>query len=221
MCKWFSITCNHGVISICIVDDDNGIRDSMTRFLKGTTGFRCLGVYSTAKQALEKIPQEKPDVVLMDINMPGVDGIECTRELKAAAPEVQILMLTVYEDTDLIFRALTAGASGYLLKRQPPEELVHAIKDVHQGGSPMSSSIARKVVKFFQQVPPRGNESEGLSAREREVLQLLAQGHAYKQISAELNISMDTTRTYIRRVYEKLHVHSRTEAVLRFLKEKL
>jgi len=204
-------------LTVSIVDDDAGLRDSISQFLRTAKGFRCLKVYASAKEALEGVPKEPPDVVLMDINMADVDGIECTRLLKAAAPTVQILMLTVYEDTDKIFKALAAGASGYMLKRTAPTKLLEAIRDVHSGGSPMSGPIARKVVQFFQLGSPARKESEDLSARERQVLQLLAQGYAYKQIGDELGVSMDTTRTYIRRIYEKLHVHSRTEAVVRFL----
>ena len=205
------------MITVSIVDDDPGLRDSIGQFLKTARGFKCLNVYASAEAALAGIPGESPDVVLMDINMAGVDGIECTRRLKVLAPNVHILMLTVYEDTDRIFKALTAGASGYLLKRMAPAKLLEAIRDVHSGGSPMSGPIARKVVQFFQQGPPPKEENEALSTRERQVLQCLAQGHAYKQIGDELGVSIDTTRTYIRRIYEKLHVHSRTEAVVRFL----
>lgn len=204
-------------ITVSIVDDDPGLRDSIAQFLRAAKGFRCLRVYASAREALEGVPSEPPDVVLMDINMPAVDGIECTRLLKAAAPSVQILMLTVYEDTDKIFKALTAGASGYILKRTAPAQLLEAIRDVQGGGSPMSGPIARKVVQFFQHGSPARKESDELSARERQVLQFLAQGYAYKQIGDELGVSMDTTRTYIRRIYEKMHVHSRTEAVVRFL----
>lgn len=204
-------------LSVSIVDDAPGLRDSIAQFLRTAKGLRFLHAYATGKEALQGIPKETPDVVLMDINMGDVDGIECTRLLKAAVPTVHILMLTVYEDTDRIFRALAAGASGYMLKRTAPPKLLEAIQDVYSGGSPMSGPIARKVVQFFQSGPPPKRESDDLSARERQVLQFLAQGHAYKQISDELGVSMDTTRTYIRRIYEKLHVHSRTEAVVRFL----
>lgn len=204
-------------LTVSIVEDDPGLRDSISQFLRAAKGLRCLRVYASAKEALEGIPREPPDVVLMDINMAGVDGIECARLLKAAAPNVQILMLTVYEDTDKIFKALAAGASGYLLKRTAPSKLLEAIREVQAGGSPMSGPIARKVVQFFQHGSPAGKGPEDLSTRERQVLQFLAQGYAYKQIGDELGVSMDTTRTYIRRIYEKLHVHSRTEAVVRFL----
>ncbi len=204
-------------VSVVLVDDDAGVRDSIAQFINAAKGFRCVHCYATASEALHHIPQEKPDVVLMDISMPGTDGIECTRKLKMAAPECQILMLTVYEDTESIFNALAAGASGYLLKRMPPAKLLEAIREVKEGGSPMTSSIARKLVQFFQQLPPQENEGGTLSTREREVLHCLARGDAYKQIAAELNISMGTTRTYIRRIYEKLHVHTRTQAVVRFM----
>lgn len=205
-------------ISVSIVDDDRSLSDSIAQFLTAARGFRFLRAYASAGEALKGIPAESPDVVLMDINMAGVDGIECTRLLKIALPDCHILMLTVYEDTDRIFKALAAGASGYLLKRVAPPKLLEAIREVHTGGSPMSGPIARKVVQFFQQgaSPNRGTD-EPLSGRERQVLQFLAQGYAYKQIGDELGVSMDTTRTYIRRIYEKLHVHSRTAAVLRFM----
>lgn len=204
-------------LTVSIVDDDPGLRDSISQYLKVAKGFRCLHAYASGQEALAGIPSEPPDVVLMDINMSGLDGIECTRQLKIAVPSLHILMLTVYEDTDKIFKALAAGASGYLLKRAEPSKMLEAIREVHSGGSPMSGPIARKVVQFFQQGTHPRKESEDLSARETQVLHFLAQGYAYKQIGEELGVSMDTTRTYIRRIYEKLHVHSRTEAVVRFL----
>jgi DNA-binding NarL/FixJ family response regulator len=153
----------------------------------------------------------------MDINMSGMDGIECTRKLKEAVPTTQILMLTVYEDTERIFNALAAGASGYLLKRVPPPKLLEAVSEVHAGGSPMSGPIARKVVQSFRHGSLPARESDALSERELQVLECLAKGHAYKQIGDELGVSLDTTRTYVRRIYEKLHVHTRTDAVVRYL----
>jgi len=204
-------------ITVSIVDDDSGLRDSISRFLRTARGFKCLSSYESAEEALRRVPAEHPDVVLMDINMTGMDGIECTRRLKEASPDTQILMLTVYEDTERIFNALAAGASGYLLKRAAPPELLEAIREVHGGGSPMSGPIARKVVQSFRKAPPAKPEEGALSDRERQVLECLAKGYAYKQISDELGVSMDTTRTYIRRIYEKLHVHTRTDAVVRFL----
>ncbi len=207
-------------ITFSIVDDDAGVRNSIAEYVQTKPTFTCLGAYATARKALESIPLSPPDVVLMDINMPEIDGIECTRQLKAALPRLHILMLTVYEDADLIFKALKAGATGYLLKRANPERLFEAIREVYLGGSPMSMPIARKVVKYFQQMAPDENDEQSLSAREREVLRLLAEGRAYKQISADLDISLDTTRTYIRRIYEKLRVHSRTEAVMQYYNSK-
>jgi len=204
-------------ITVSIVDDDAGLRDSITKFLRTARGFRSLSAYESAEEALARIPGERPDVVLMDINMTGMDGIECTRKLKQAIPETQILMLTVYEDTERIFNALAAGASGYLLKRAAPPKLLEAIREVHAGGSPMSGPIARKVVQSFRQGTPPAQESDALSERERQVLECLAKGYAYKQISDELGVGMDTTRTYIRRSDEKLHVHTRTDAVVRYL----
>jgi DNA-binding NarL/FixJ family response regulator len=204
-------------IKVTIVDDDEGQRDGIEQFLKTAKEFHCVSTYGSAEEALAGIPRDRPDVVLMDINMPKVDGIECTRRLKAAAPKLQVLMLTVYEDTDKIFKALSAGASGYLLKRAAPAKLLEAIREVNAGGSPMSGSIARKVVQSFQRGQVDALEESSLSTRERQVLEFLAKGYAYKQIGDELGVSMDTTRTYIRRIYEKLHVHSRTEAVVRFL----
>lgn len=206
-------------ITVSIVDDDAGQRESIAQFLESTPDFQCLSTYPSASEAIAAIPKDPPQVVLMDINMPRVDGIECTRRLKAVAPNVLILMLTVYEDTEKIFNALAAGASGYLLKRADPSKLLDAIREVHAGGSPMSGPIARKVVQSFQRGAPTAKESDCLSTRERQVLEFLAKGYAYKQIGDELGVSMDTTRTYIRRIYEKLHVHSRTEAVVRFLGE--
>jgi len=204
-------------ITVSIVDDDAGLRDSISRFLRTARGVKLLSAYDSAEAALRAVPQERPDVVLMDINMASMDGIECTRQLKEKTPETQILMLTVYEDTERIFRALSAGASGYLLKRAAPAKLLEALRDVYTGGSPMSGPIARKVVQSFRQGKASPKESDALSERERQVLECLAKGFAYKQISDELGVSMDTTRTYIRRIYEKLHVHTRTDAVVRFL----
>lgn len=206
-------------IRVTIVDDDAGQRESIAQFLGTVSEFECVNTYGSASAALEGIPAQPSDVVLMDINMPRMNGIECTRRLKQLAPQLQILMLTVYEDADKIFDALSAGASGYILKRADPAKLLEAIREVHAGGSPMSGSIARKVVQSFQKDAPAEKEADMLSPRERQVLECLAKGYAYKQIGDELGVSMDTTRTYIRRIYEKLHVHSRTEAVVRFLGE--
>jgi DNA-binding NarL/FixJ family response regulator len=202
------------------VDDSSDLRENIGGYLGAFAEFRCASSYASAREALEGLPKNPPDVVLMDINLGehATDGIECVRALKTLLPDVLVLMLTVFEDTEKIFRALAAGASGYLLKRQRPEELLAAIREVVAGGAPMSTSIARTVVRSFQSAPPQGMESAELSHRELEVLQALAQGLAYKQIADQLGVSIHTVRNYIRRVYEKLHVRSRTEAVVKFLK---
>jgi DNA-binding NarL/FixJ family response regulator len=205
------------MITVSIIDDEKGLRESITTFVNGSSGFRCVSSYSSAETALKGLPLDKPDVVLMDINLGGMTGIECVERLKAVAPKMQVLMLTVYEDTDQIFKALEAGATGYLLKRSSPTKLLQAIREIHAGGSPMSSSIARKVVASFQKSKASGEKPTHLSPREEAVLNCLAKGLTYKQIADQLNISIDTIRTYLRRVYEKLHVQSRTEAVAKYL----
>jgi DNA-binding NarL/FixJ family response regulator len=206
------------MISVSIVDDEKKLCESIATFLNDSPGFRCLSIYGSARAALEKLPVDRPDVVLMDINMPGMDGIECVRGLKLAAPQIQILMLTVYEDTEQIFKALAAGATGYLLKRVEPGELLQSIRDVQAGGSPMSNSIARKVVASFQEANRAGEKQNLLSPREEAVLDCLAQGLAYKQIGDKLDLSINTIRTHLRHIYEKLHVQSRTEAVAKYLR---
>jgi DNA-binding NarL/FixJ family response regulator len=204
-------------ITVSIVDDEADLREHIAGYLDAVPGFRCVSVCASAEEALARLPKEKPDVVLMDINLGGMSGIECARQLKPQMPEVQIVMLTVFEDTEKIFSALAAGASGYLLKRVAPAKLLEAIREVHEGGSPMSAPIARKVVQSLQAHPPRADTNTELSPREREVLDGLAEGQAYKQIADQLGVSIHTVRNYIRRIYEKLHVQSRTEAVARYL----
>jgi DNA-binding NarL/FixJ family response regulator len=207
------------VITVSIVDDEADLREHIAGYLAAAGDIRCVSAYASAEEALERLPQDKPDVVLMDINLGGMDGIECVRRLKTQMPEAQVLMLTVFEDTEKIFSALAAGASGYLLKRMSPKKLLEAIAEVREGGSPMSASIARKVVQSFQAAPPQGDESVDLSQRERSVLDGLAEGLAYKQIADQLGVSIHTVRNYIRRIYEKLHVQTRTEAVAKFLRK--
>jgi DNA-binding NarL/FixJ family response regulator len=205
-------------ISVSVVDDETGLRQSIATFINGSPGFRCVSAYGSAEAALRGLPADRPDVVLMDIHMAGMDGIECVQRLKTLLPNLQIVMLTVYEDTDQIFKALEAGATGYLLKRSTPTKLLEAIRDVHAGGSPMSSSIARKVVASFQKAGPDSAKRPHLSPREEAVLDYLAKGLTYKQIAEQLDISIDTVRTYLRRIYETLHVQSRTEAIAKYLR---
>ena len=208
-------------ISFSIVDDDAELRDSIVRFLTVKGGFVCAGQYARAQDALAKLPAERPAVVLMDIKMKGMDGIECVRRLKEMLPDILMIMLTVFEEEDLIFDALMAGATGYMLKRQPPEQLLEAIHEILGGGSPMSATIARKVVKLLQRSGEPGKAASGvrllLSARQREMLELLAAGEPYKAIADRMGLSIHTVRGYIRRIYEKLQVHTRTEAVAKYL----
>ncbi len=209
-------------ITFSIVDDDAGLRDSIVRYLTAQGGFICVGQYGRAQDALARLPAESPAVVLMDIKMKGMDGIECVRRLKEKMPEILVIMLTVFDDDDLIFDALMAGASGYLLKRQPPESLLEAIRELLAGGSPMSATIARKVVRLLQRsagpVKPGDATRWLLSDRQREILERLAAGESYKIIADKMGLSIHTVRGYIRRIYEKLQVHTRTEAVAKYLR---
>jgi DNA-binding NarL/FixJ family response regulator len=205
-------------IRVAIVDDDEGIRSSLVALLGRAPMMRLAGDYADAETALREIPRNPPDVVLMDINLPGMNGVECVRQLKAAVPKTQVLMLTVYEDSDSLFNSLKAGASGYLLKRTASARLVEAIRDVHSGGSPMSPQLARRVVQFFSQPGPAESPVAHLTAGEKEFLEQLAKGYMYKEIADRMKIRIDTVRSYVRTVYEKLHVHSRTEAVVKYLR---
>jgi DNA-binding NarL/FixJ family response regulator len=207
------------MITVSIVDDEKELCESIATFVNGAPGFRCVSMYHSGEAALEHLPKDHPDVVLMDIHMNGISGIECAGRLKALMPQLQIMMLTVYEDTNQIFKALSAGASGYMLKRLTPDKLLEAIEDVHGGGSPMSSSIARKVVGSFQAAPKTGNKEAILSAREQTILDCLSNGLTYKQVADKLGITIPTIRSYLRRVYEKLHVQSRTEAVAKYMSQ--
>jgi DNA-binding NarL/FixJ family response regulator len=201
-----------------VVEDDASIRSILKTWLEEAEGFTCAGVFPDVESALPQIPLAKPDVAIVDINLPGLSGIECVRQLKPLLPSTQFVMLTVYEDSNHIFDALSAGATGYLVKTTSRESLFAALREVHTGGSPMSGNIARKVVQILQQPKQRTTQSDELSKRENEVLALLAQGYLYKEIADALGIRLDTVNTYIRRIYEKLHVHSRAQAVARFTK---
>ncbi len=206
-------------ITVSIVEDSEQVRNTLSHLLNRADGFRCLSQYANAEAALEGLPNDRPDAVLMDINLPGMNGVECVRRLKQAVPTLQVIMLTAYEDTENIFNALAAGASGYLLKRTPRAELLAALQEVNRGGSPMTTHIARMVVQSFQkkQAAPEPAEAS-LSTREQEVLDCLSQGFLYKEIAEKLGISYETVHTYIRRIYEKLQVRTRTEAVAKFLR---
>lgn len=204
-------------IQVAIVEDDEEIRDDLSHRISRSAGFRLLQSYPDAESAMADLANHNPDVVLMDINLPGTDGVECVRYLKAKLPAAQFIMFTVYEDGDRLFKSLMAGASGYLLKRTPPEKFLAAIQEVHEGGVPMSPEIARRVVQHFQQKAEPNQDVQSLTPREREVLEQLSKGFLYKEIEANLHISTGTLRGYIANIYRKLHVHSRTEAVMKYL----
>lgn len=204
-------------IKVSIVEDDDWIRENLARQIEQTGELNCVSRYRTAEDAVSGIPRDNPDVVLMDINLPKMNGIECVRKLKSVIPSAQIVMLTAYEDSEQIFNSLVAGASGYLLKRTPQAEILEAISQVHSGASPMSGHIARKVVQYFNQIGGATKDLEKLSQREKEILDQLARGAAYKEIAEQLRISIDTVRMHIKGIYSKLHVHSRGEAVAKYL----
>ena len=204
-------------IDVCIIEDDRETRESLVELLNDAPGLRCVGQYPAAETAIRAMPAQKPNVALVDINLPGMSGIECVSKLKSLMPSLEVLMLTTYEDSDLIFNSLRAGAKGYLLKKMAPTELLEAIAQVHAGGAPMPMQIARKVVQYFQGLGTSASEVERLSPREYEILALLAKGAFYKEIADALKLSLSTVRTHIQHIYEKLHVQSRTEAARKYL----
>src|ERR1700743_1789934 len=201
--------------SVVVVEDARGLREQLVQILESAPDIKCLAAFMSAEEALPPILAKNPDVVLMDIKLPNISGIQCVAEIKKTAPSMQIIMVTVYEDSERIFRALKAGANGYLVKSSPPDQLLAAIRDVSQGGAPMSSHIASKVVKHFHMVGNSPREAENLSPRETEVLELLAEGLIYKEIGDKLNIGTATVRTYVKNICQKMHVRSRLEAVAR------
>lgn len=206
-------------IRVCVVEDDNVVREQLVHQLSRAHGFTCLSSHRSAELALEEIPQHKPDVVLMDINLPKMSGIDCVRQLKGMLPGTQYVMLTVYEDADVIFKSLLAGAVGYLLKGRTGSgaQVLEAVRDAAHGGSPLNSLIARKIVQHFHHQPPRAGVEQSLSTREREVLELLSKGLPYKEIADMLNVNIETVRKHCHNIYEKLQVSSRTEAVVKYL----
>lgn len=212
-------------IAVSIVEDDSLTREGLSRLINRAPDLRCVSQHGTAEDAIEKVPVFKPDVVLVDINLPGLSGIEAVRRLKILLPDTQFIVLTVYKDNDAIFSALNAGANGYLLKQVPAKDLLVALREVCAGGSPLTSQIARKVVEAFRQTSIRqtsfrltgaaASDSEGLTQRESEVLELLSHGYLYKEIADQLEISYRTVSTHIEHIYEKLHVHSRAQAAVK------
>jgi DNA-binding NarL/FixJ family response regulator len=205
-------------ITVAIVEDDAQVRQSLAGILKRGPDVVCVGEYANAEEAVREIPRLQPKVALMDINLPGMDGVHCVRRLSELAPNTQVVMLTVYDNTDAIFNSLAAGAHGYLLKPISAGQLLSAIKDVYAGGAPMTSDIARKVVQTFKQPAPSVAETDDLSPREQEVLDFLAKGYLYKEIAEQLTISYGTVHTYIERIFKKLHVRSRAQAVAKYLR---
>jgi DNA-binding NarL/FixJ family response regulator len=205
--------------TVAVVEDDRRLREQLLQILEHHPDIECVGTYATAEEAVQRIPQDKPDVVLMDIKLPGMSGIQCVAELKKVMPRLQIIMVTVYEDSERIFKALKAGASGYLVKSAHPDKLIEAIQDVFAGGSPMSSHIARKVVQHFHLIGPASEEANNLSPREQQVLGLLASGYLYKEIGDRLGIGTETVRTYVKNICQKMHVRSRIEAVAKHRSE--
>src|SRR6185312_4639404 len=204
-------------IKVSIVEDNSGMRESFAALLNRAPGLKCISAYANGEDAVKGIPNDKPDVALVDVNLPGISGIEVVAKLKTALPKLQMLMLTRYEQSDLIFNSIRAGASGYLMKNIPPAELIQAIEQVHAGGAPMTMQIARKVVDYFRQIQKPASDVEKLTQREQEILELLSKGCYYKEIGETLGISLNTVRTHLQHIYEKLHVQSRTEAVLKYL----
>lgn len=208
------------LIGVAVVEDNPGLRRSLIRLIDHESGMRCVGAWQDGKSALIEMPALKPDVVLMDIHMPGMSGIECTARFKQICPDTQVVMVTVYEDTESVFSALQAGACGYLLKRSPPETIVKAVRDACDGGSPMTSQIARKVVDVFKKTAVPSGTGIELAPREKEVLELFAKGYVNKEVADKLNISYLTVKGYTKTIYEKLHVHSRSEALMKFVSNK-
>jgi len=203
-------------IRVAIVEDDEQVRENLATLINATRGFECVGTHPSGEHLLETLPRRRPDVVLMDIHLPGMSGVECVRRLKSQAAEVQVVMLTVYDDSERIFQALQMGASGYLLKRSTTDEILRALEEVHRGGAPMSSYIARKVVQSFRRQGPSDRPAENLSKRETDVLTYVSRGYTNKEIADALGLSAETVRGYLKTIYSKLQVRSRTEAAMKF-----
>ena len=210
---------DNGKITLAIVEDDQAIREGMKMLIEGFPGYACVGVFSNGEDAVRELPKLKPDVILMDINLPEMSGIECMIQLKKLKIPSLFITLTILEDSEKIFEALSAGSSGYLLKDTPPSKILEAVETVYRGGSPMSDEIARKVVDYFQRKDNDEPPELGLTSREEDIISLLAKGYLYKEIGDQLHISIDTVRTHIRHIYEKLQVRTRSEAILKYFRK--
>lgn len=199
--------------SVIIIEDNQGLREQLAKLLKSTSDMECIGTFVSAEEALPEIGKKAPNIILMDIKLPGMSGIECLTIIKKFAPDVQVFIVTVYEDSELIFRALKAGANGYLIKSSPPEQMLESIRSAYSGEAPMSGPIALKVMEHFHKMGPSPKEAENLSSRERQILDLLAMGFTYKEIGIKQSIESETVRSYVKKICQKLHVRSRLEAV--------
>jgi DNA-binding NarL/FixJ family response regulator len=204
-------------INVSIVEDDERVRESLASVLDATAEFHCLKTYQTGEEALKGIAQARPDILLMDIQLPRMSGIECVARIKEQIPDLPVVMLTVFEDSEKVFKALEAGACGYLVKRTPSSDLLGALRQVHSGGAPMTGRVARMVVQSFQRMGTSKRETENLTPREREILEHLAEGDLCKEIAEKLNLSLRTVHTHLKNIYEKLHVRSRTQAILKYI----
>ena len=207
-------------ITVSIVEDLNEVRESLENLIRDSTNFLLLSAYPNAEAAQKRIPEEQPQIVIMDINLPGISGIDCIRKIKPVCPDTQFMMYTIFEDDDKVFEALEAGATGYLLKKTPKEKIMAALQELHEGGSPMSTQIARKVTQSFRQRNHLSEESNLLTPKEKEVLELLSKGFLYKEISDKLHISLNTVKQHIHKTYGKLHVSNRTGALLKVFGQK-
>src|SRR2546423_5747307 len=209
------------IVNVAVVEDERKFREAVTMLIEGTEGFRCCGSYRSMEEALEKIERDLPDVVLMDIGLPGMSGIEGTRRLRERFPKLILLAHTVYDDDERIFDALCAGASGYLLKKTPPAKLLEGLKEAVDGGSPMSPEVARRVIALFRDIRPPERADYELTPHETRLLKLLVEGHNYKTAALELRVSINTVSFHMRHIYEKLQVHSKSEAVAKALRDRL